>query len=82
MNEIEQQARRGLRRARHDYKRALDAYEDLAAHPGPDQSPDGSRDAWEAQCRQRRDAVVEAWLAYLDARVRVARFRAIREDAQ
>lgn len=82
MDEIELQAGRQVRRARLEYMTARDAYEDVAAHPGPDQSPDGSRDGWEALCRERRSTVAEAWSAYIDARVRAARFRAIRRDAR
>jgi hypothetical protein len=81
MNEIEMQAKRACQRAKLGYREARDAYEVAYARPEPEASPDGTLAGWEALCRERRDAMGQAWSAYVDARARLARIRAICEDA-
>ena len=81
MNEIEMQAKRRVQRARLDYHEARDAYEATYARPDPEGSADGTLAGWEALCRKRREAVAQAWSEYADARARMARMRAICEDA-
>ncbi len=81
MNEIEMQAKRACQRAKLAYHEARDAYESAYARPEPEASPDGTLAGWESLCRERRDVLGRAWSAYVDARARMARIRAIGEDA-
>lgn len=81
MDEIETRAKRRVQRARLDYHEARDAYEAAYARPDPEASLDGALAGWEALCRERREVMSRAWSAYADARARMARIRAIGEDA-